>query len=201
MYWFEITLFPGIWGLAAASALENLPIETRGLASGTLQMGYAVGYLIAAVINLFLVPEQSHSWRALFWCAAGISAFAAFLRLLLPESKVFLQTKEDARLRRERHGVSADSKTVIFIRETKKMLKIHWKLCIYAMLLMTGMWRYPIIPFNDTHCSCRVQFPLSRFSGEYPIHVSHDPPSFSACIRSSYLVNQVHLHRWRWITL
>jgi hypothetical protein len=38
----------GIWGLAAATALENLPVEVRGLASGVLQQGYAVGYLIAA---------------------------------------------------------------------------------------------------------------------------------------------------------
>jgi len=128
----------GIWGLAASTALENLPLEARGLASGVLQEGYAVGYLLAAVINLFLVPEQSHSWRALFWCAAGISAFTAFLRLLLPESAVFLRAKEDARLREERLGRSLDSKTKIFLRETKKMLKSHWKLCIYAVLLMTG---------------------------------------------------------------
>jgi SHS family lactate transporter-like MFS transporter len=128
----------GIWGLAASTALENLPIETRGLASGVLQEGYAVGYLIAAVINLFLVPEQSHSWRALFWCASGISAFAALIRLALPESAVFMQAKKDARLREERLGPNAESKTKIFIKETKKMLKNHWMLCIYAVLLLTG---------------------------------------------------------------
>jgi hypothetical protein len=38
--------------MAAATALENLPAELRGLASGVLQQGYAVGYLIAAVVNL-----------------------------------------------------------------------------------------------------------------------------------------------------
>lgn len=31
----------GIWGLAAATALESLPVEVRGLASGLLQEGYA----------------------------------------------------------------------------------------------------------------------------------------------------------------
>ncbi|KAJ4000159.1 carboxylic acid transporter [Lentinula boryana] len=130
----------GIWGLAASTALENLPVETRGLASGVLQQGYAVGYLLAAVINLYLVPEQSEGWRALFWCAAGISAFAAFVRLLLPESAVFLQAREDARLREEKTGSAngGTTKTKIFLRETKKMLKAHWMLCIYAVLLMTG---------------------------------------------------------------
>ncbi|KAJ3763524.1 carboxylic acid transporter [Lentinula raphanica] len=131
----------GIWGLAASTALENLPVETRGLASGVLQQGYAVGYLIAAVINLTLVPEQPHSWRALFWCAAGISAFAAVIRLCLPESKIFLKAREDARRRDEQLGLGKRGgvqKTKIFFRETGKMLRHHWMLCIYAVLLMTG---------------------------------------------------------------
>ncbi|TBU41592.1 MFS general substrate transporter [Dichomitus squalens] len=125
----------GIWGLAASTALENLPVEVRGLASGVLQQGYAVGYLLAAVINLTLVPETSTSWRSLFWCASGISAFSAFVRLLLPESAVFLRAKEAARAR---GGGSTKSKTRIFIHETGEMLKRHWLLCIYAVLLMTG---------------------------------------------------------------
>ncbi|KAJ3718118.1 carboxylic acid transporter [Lentinula guzmanii] len=130
----------GIWGLAASTALENLPVETRGLASGVLQQGYAVGYLIAAVINLTLVPEQPHSWRALFWCAAGISAFAAVIRLCLPESQIFLKAREDARRREAQSGHKSGGlqKTKIFFRETGKMLRHHWMLCIYAVLLMTG---------------------------------------------------------------
>jgi SHS family lactate transporter-like MFS transporter len=41
----------GIWGMAAASGLESLPVEARGLFSGIFQQGYAVGYLIAAVVK------------------------------------------------------------------------------------------------------------------------------------------------------
>ena len=83
----------GVWGLAAATALENLPIEARGLVSGVVQQGYAVGYLIAAVINLRLVPAVPANWRALFWTASGISAFAAFVRAITPESELFLRAK------------------------------------------------------------------------------------------------------------
>jgi SHS family lactate transporter-like MFS transporter len=124
----------GIWGLAAATALENLPMEVRGLASGVVQQGYAFGYLIAAVINLTLVPETRTGWRSLFWCAAGISAFAAAIRALLPESAIFLRAKE---LEKER-GVTTSNKTRVFINETKAMLRKHWLLCIYAVILMTG---------------------------------------------------------------
>ena len=125
----------GIWGLAASTALENLPVELRGLGSGILQQGYAFGYLIAAVINLRLVPHTSHSWRALFWASAAISAFAAVLRALVPESEIFLRAKA---LEREK-GATTGNKTRVFIRQIGAMLKKHWLLCIYAVLLMTGM--------------------------------------------------------------
>ncbi|TFK81741.1 MFS general substrate transporter [Polyporus arcularius HHB13444] len=124
----------GIWGLAASTALENLPVEVRGLASGVLQQGYAVGYLLAAVINLTLVPETAETWRSLFWTASGISAFAAFIRFLLPESAIFIRAKEAERAR----GESTKNKTKVFLHETGEMLRRHWLLCIYAVLLMTG---------------------------------------------------------------
>ena len=126
----------GIWGLAASTALENLPVELRGIASGFMQEGYAVGYLLAAVINLTLVPETSVGWRSLFWTASGISMFAAFIRLLLPESEVFLRAKA---AEAARGGAQPANKTKVFLKETKKMLRKHWLLCIYAVLLMTGM--------------------------------------------------------------
>jgi len=131
----------GIWGLAASTALENLPVEARGLASGVLQQGYAVGYLIASVISLKLVPHTS--WRTLFWAASGISAFAAFLRMMIPESQVFVKARELEKARGT--GLTTGQKTKIFFRETGVMLKTHWKLCIYAILLMTGMFLLPIL--------------------------------------------------------
>lgn len=124
----------GVWGLASSTALENLPVEVRGLGSGVLQQGYAFGYLIAAVMNLRLVPSTSHTWRALFWASAAISGFAALVRFLVPESAIFLQAKA---LERER-GSSTAHKSRLFIRQAGVMLKRHWLRCIYAVLLMTG---------------------------------------------------------------
>ena len=34
--------------------------------------------------------------------------------------------------------MSTQNKTQIFLKETKEMLKRHWMLCIYAVLLMAG---------------------------------------------------------------
>ncbi|KAG1818615.1 MFS general substrate transporter [Suillus subaureus] len=120
----------GIWGLSSSSALENLPIELRGLASGILQEGYTVGYIFAAVINLTLVAQ--YGWRALFWTGAGITCIAAVVRALVPESPFFLHAKEQEKAK----GVNTSQN---FLRRTKEMLKLHWLLCIYAVLLMTGL--------------------------------------------------------------
>ncbi|KAI0299688.1 MFS general substrate transporter [Multifurca ochricompacta] len=124
----------GVWGLASSTALENLPVEARGLASGVLQQGYAVGYLISAIMSLYLVPNNPHTWRALFWATSAISAFAATIRALVPESEVFLRAKAQERA----FGANPGKRTKVFIRQIGAMLKQHWALCIYAILLMAG---------------------------------------------------------------
>ncbi|KAJ7792876.1 hypothetical protein B0H14DRAFT_2928907 [Mycena olivaceomarginata] len=84
---------------SVVQALMNLPVGLRGLASGVLQQGYAVGYLIAAVISLELVPTVPQGWRALFLTASGISVFGACLCALLPESSMFTKAYLAARCR------------------------------------------------------------------------------------------------------
>ena len=94
------------------------------------------------------MAHNRHTWRALFWLAAGFTTAAALLRLILPESEIFLRAQRkkkelNAKLQEEgSYGEKAimpqKSKTQIFIREIWAMLKGHWKLCIYAFLLMTG---------------------------------------------------------------
>ena len=125
----------GIWGLASSTALENIPVEARGLASGVMQQGYSVGSTIAAVINLYLVPRTT--WRALFWAASGISAFAALFRALLPESEFFLRARRDRQEELE-GDKPPQSKTRIFSHGVKQMLKDHWLRCIYIVMLVAG---------------------------------------------------------------
>lgn len=124
----------GIWGLAASTALENLPVEARGVASGVLQQGYACGYLIAALVSLLIVPHATQGWRVMFWTACGISFTTACLRALLPESEYVLRAREVERY----SGTDTSKKTKAFIKDIKEMLKQHWALCIYAVLLMAG---------------------------------------------------------------
>src|SRR4029434_10757054 len=58
----------GEWGLGASLAMESLPTATRGLFSGILQQGYAVGYLLAALVYWIVFPH--FGWRGLFIAGA-----------------------------------------------------------------------------------------------------------------------------------
>lgn len=53
----------GLYGNAAATALEDCPEAARGIISGMLQQGYAFGYLLATVFSRGLVNTTSHGWR------------------------------------------------------------------------------------------------------------------------------------------
>lgn len=53
----------GLYGNAAATALEDCPEQARGIVSGMLQQGYAFGYLLATVFARGLVNTTSHGWR------------------------------------------------------------------------------------------------------------------------------------------
>jgi SHS family lactate transporter-like MFS transporter len=84
----------GIYGTCAATALEDAPIAARGLLSGLLQEGFAVGYLLAAGFNLAITDNQRYGWRALFWFGGGPPLLIALWRIFLPETQAFLHVKE-----------------------------------------------------------------------------------------------------------
>src|SRR5258706_15216291 len=55
------------WTAGTALAMESVPPERRRLASGLLQAGWPVGFLLAAATAHFVVP--AFGWRAMFLCA------------------------------------------------------------------------------------------------------------------------------------
>ncbi|PHH60293.1 hypothetical protein CDD81_1883 [Ophiocordyceps australis] len=127
----------GLYGNAAATALEDCPEEARGLMSGILQQGYAFGYLLCAAFARGLVNTTSHGWRPLYWFGACPPAIFIAWRLLLPETTVYQQRD---RMRKEAHAQRKDSlsATSVFITEAKVALERHWLLLAYLVLLMAG---------------------------------------------------------------
>ena len=133
----------GIWGQAASTGLENIPIDARGLLSGLLQQGYAVGYLLAAVINLTVVPDSKYTWRSLYFIGAGFSLAAAIVRAFLPESRLFIAAKEKAaREKAEGRAPTEGAKAKAFFKEVWQMLKTNWLRWIWGICFMTGEFAF-----------------------------------------------------------
>lgn len=122
----------GLYGNAAATALEDCPEEARGLMSGILQQGYAFGYLLCAAFARGLVDTTSHDWRPLFWFGACPPVLFIIWRLMLPETQAYLERQ------RMREEAGAEGKGKVFIKEGKVALKHHWLLLVYLVLLMAG---------------------------------------------------------------
>ncbi|KAF4966546.1 hypothetical protein FSARC_5788 [Fusarium sarcochroum] len=122
----------GLYGNAAATALEDCPEEARGLMSGILQQGYAFGYLLCAAFARGLVDTTSHDWRPLFWFGACPPVLFIIFRLMLPETQAYQERQ------RARESANADGKGKVFLKEGKVALKHHWLLLVYLVLLMAG---------------------------------------------------------------
>jgi SHS family lactate transporter-like MFS transporter len=110
----------GEWGLGASLAMESLPTQARGLFSGILQQGYAVGYLLAALVYWIVFPH--FGWRGLFIAGALPAFLVIYVRARVPESPVW---------QRQRAQQQPRLKMSIFVKQ-------HGVLFIYAALLMTA---------------------------------------------------------------
>jgi SHS family lactate transporter-like MFS transporter len=109
----------GEWGVGASLAMEKVPPKWRGVLSGFLQQGYALGYLLAALAYFFLFPRWG--WRPLFVLGGLPALLALFVRFRVSESAVWEKSRH-----KDWKGLGAG-------------IARHWGLFLYLVLLMAGM--------------------------------------------------------------
>jgi SHS family lactate transporter-like MFS transporter len=113
----------GEWGLGAALAMESLPPKRRGLLSGLLQEGYAVGNLLAGAA--FALLFNKIGWRGMFVVGALPAFLIFYIRLFVPESPAWkAQTAQ-------RLAVGGD----VLIDSIKRF----WPLFLYGVLFMAAL--------------------------------------------------------------
>jgi SHS family lactate transporter-like MFS transporter len=106
----------GEWGVGASLTMESIPLHARGFVSGLLQSGYPTGYFLASIVyGLFF---QYIGWRGMFMVGVIPALLVFYIRRSVPESPSWTPT-------------TANSNTMA-------ILKSHWRLGIYAVLLMTA---------------------------------------------------------------
>jgi len=109
----------GEWGVGASLVMEKVPPRLRGVLSGVLQQGYAVGYLLAALC--FSVVFDRWGWRPLFFIGGLPALLALFVRYRVKESEVWRRSR-------------AESWTGL-----GRAILRHWRLFLYLVLLMALM--------------------------------------------------------------
>jgi SHS family lactate transporter-like MFS transporter len=104
----------GEWGVGASLALETIPPQARGLVSGLLQCGYPTGYLIASVVYATLYSSGILGWRGMIMLGAVPALLCFYIIRNVKESPGWIPKEGN----------------------TIEVVKNHWKLAIYAILLM-----------------------------------------------------------------
>jgi len=115
----------GEWGVGASLALESVPARIRGLLSGLLQEGYALGNLLAALAFRTIYPiAHVHfgpdAWRIMFFVGGLPALLSLFIRARVKEPEAF-------------HEQRTDWPTY------KRSLFANWRRFLYLVLLMTMM--------------------------------------------------------------
>jgi SHS family lactate transporter-like MFS transporter len=70
------------WTAGTALAMENWPARSRKIASGMLQAGWPIGFMFAALVAKFVVPN--YGWRAMFLVAAIPALLVVPIRFMVP---------------------------------------------------------------------------------------------------------------------
>lgn len=87
----------GMWAAGMPLALEQWPARHRGIASGILQGGYSLGFLLSSLVYQLGYPLISDrpewAWRVMVWAGVlpAIVVFGVMLRV--PESPVWLERR------------------------------------------------------------------------------------------------------------
>jgi SHS family lactate transporter-like MFS transporter len=153
----------GIWGIGASLAMETVAPKARGFVSGLLQSGYPSGYLVASLA--FGALYLHFGWRGMFM--AGLVPgliLAIYIYLCVPESAAWRRPAVVSAARHGIHlaGVAAALAVALFLLLAfghqqgllyivalvvpglilvgflTPFIRRHWKLALYAIVLMTG---------------------------------------------------------------
>jgi MFS transporter, SHS family, lactate transporter len=115
----------GEWGVGASLALESVSPKWRGLFSGILQEGYAIGNLLAALVfRVAYVPlhaaHPDDAWRYMFFIGGLPALLSLFIRSKVKESAAWHEHRTD------------------WITYRRSIVK-HWPRFLYLVLLMAMM--------------------------------------------------------------
>jgi SHS family lactate transporter-like MFS transporter len=98
----------GVWAAGMPLTLEHWPAHLRGMASGMLQAGYSVGFILSALVFQFGYPlvniREDFAWRVMLWIGILPGLLGVWIYRNVDESPVWLERKRLLTDRRETGG-------------------------------------------------------------------------------------------------
>jgi len=82
------------WSAGAVLVAEYWPSEKRARAISLMQSGWAIGYILAAIVAATVLP--SYGWRAMFWIGVLPALLTVWIRRNVPEPPVWRNRTEAA---------------------------------------------------------------------------------------------------------
>ncbi len=135
----------GVWGMAAAISMENMPVQARGLFSGILQNGYAMGYVLAAMVNIVGVPNTDLGYKVIFFAGAGFTGLIAIIVVCIPESAIYAKKTLDAdgfaveeTTAGMSSGVNPKKRLSLFVRDARLAARQYWKMFLFCVLFASA---------------------------------------------------------------
>jgi MFS transporter, SHS family, lactate transporter len=126
----------GVWAAGMPLTLEHWPAHLRGTASGLMQGGYSVGFLLSSLVFEFGYPlVNQHAdlgWRVMLWIGILPAFLVLFIMKGVKESPVWLERQRHLKARKERDSLS-------LIRLFKRDLiptTVHTSILMGAFLFM-----------------------------------------------------------------
>ncbi len=117
----------GEWAAGSVLVAETWPAEHRGKAIGLMQSGWAIGYIVAALLASAILP--SHGWRVLFAIGVLPALLAVWIRRKVPEPEIWqkgagVERRPLGEILRRPHLRNAVAATVL----TTSVLFAYWGL-------------------------------------------------------------------------
>ena len=126
----------GVWAAGMPLTLEHWPSHLRGTASGLMQSGYSMGFLLSSLVFEFVYPHVNGSadmgWRWMMWIGILPSFLVFFIMRGVEESPVWLDRQRHLRASSQRDSLSL----VRLFKADLILTTLHTSLLMGAFLFM-----------------------------------------------------------------
>lgn len=148
----------GVWAAGIPLTLEHWPAHLRGTASGLMQGGYSMGFLLSSLVFEFVYPlvgaGTDMGWRVMMWVGILPAFLVFFIMKNVQESPVWLD--------RQRHLTSSGARDSLSLARLFKP-DLIWTTAHTSLLMGAFLFMYHSIAYWYPTLLTQMQRPTLPF--------------------------------------